>query len=399
MELINANTRTTIMLCIIALIVAMAVAIQIVRWITQPVLALNKSANALAQGEWEKRIKIWRSDELGELVKSFNSMAHQLKATFLEMQTLNKTLCQSESRLQQFLEAVPVPISIYDSTGQFYYANRTAKQLFSIERLAEVKSEELAQLYQVYLAESDQSYPIAQLPIVGSLADQTIHVDNLELRQEQKIIPVEVLSTPIFDETGKIAYAIAAFIDITERKQAQKLLADYNTMLEQQVAESTLELQAEIAKRKQAEQALQESEMRLRLLSEATFEPLVITDTRRSLKALPSLQTSTASTELLEDSDLQNALHRFATQMFSTTNTCIICQVIGEIYSLSKVIQIRLNQHTKIRGTAVLRPYKYHVQSPRFDITSKFLKLVLIQTLGLSESIIPWHKFPDFFEQ
>ncbi|ARV58970.1 hypothetical protein BZZ01_10265 [Nostocales cyanobacterium HT-58-2] len=121
-------------------------------------------------------------------------------------------------------------------------------------------------------------YPTLQLPIVRSLAGETVHVDNLELHQQNKIIPLEVLSTPIFDEFGKIVYAIAAFIDITERKQAQKLLTDYNSILEQQVAERTLELQQEIAERKQAEQALIESETRFRLLAEATFEAIAITE-------------------------------------------------------------------------------------------------------------------------
>jgi PAS domain S-box-containing protein len=282
MKEINANTHTTIVLCINALIVAVAIGILILRWITQPILALNKSALALAQGEWEKRIEIKRSDELGELAKSFNSMANQLQATFLEMQALNKALLHSESRLKQFLEAVPVGVSIHNPTGQLFYANRIAQHLLAIEtlteRLSEVKSEQLAEFYQIYLSESDQLYPSTQLPVVRSLAGETVHVDNLELHQQNKIIPLEVLSTPIFDEFGKVIYVIAAFIDITERKQAQKLTLDYNSILEQQVTERTLELQQEIAERKQVEQTLVESETRFRLLAEATFEAIAITE-------------------------------------------------------------------------------------------------------------------------
>jgi len=47
-----------------------------------------------------------------------------------------------------------------------------------------------------------------------------------------------------FDEKGDVAYAIATFQDITERKQAEKLLAGYNHTLEQQVVERTAALQA-----------------------------------------------------------------------------------------------------------------------------------------------------------
>jgi hypothetical protein len=35
--------------------------------------------------------------------------------------------------------------------------------------------------------------------------------------------------------------------------------------------------------------------------------------------------------------------------------------------------KIRLNEHTKGRGTALLCPYKYHVQSTGFDITTASL--------------------------
>lgn len=51
--------------------------------------------------------------------------------------------------------------------------------------------------------------------------------------------------------------AIAAFTDITERKQAERLLGNYNQMLEQQVADRTRELEREIIDRKRAEEAAQ----------------------------------------------------------------------------------------------------------------------------------------------
>lgn len=276
MEEINANTSTTIRLCIVALIVAVAVGILILRWIIQPILTLKESALALAQGEWGKRIKIERSDELGELVKSFNSMAEQLQTKFVEMQDLNKALLESKTRLKQFLDAIPVSISITEPTGNTYYTNRASQQLVNAELTPFVEQEKLAEYYQIYLTGTDQLYPADELPIVYSLAGQTIHLDNLEFRFPNKTIPVEVLSTPIFDESGKVIYALTVCINITERKKAEKILSDYNSILEQQVAERTLELQQEIAERKQAEQALLESETRFRLLAEATFEAIVI---------------------------------------------------------------------------------------------------------------------------
>ncbi|MGV2390778.1 MAG UNVERIFIED_CONTAM: PAS domain-containing protein [Microcystis novacekii LVE1205-3] len=46
-------------------------------------------------------------------------------------------------------------------------------------------------------------------------------MDDLEIHQGEKVIPLEVYATPVFDEKGEIIYAITAFTDISERKQAE----------------------------------------------------------------------------------------------------------------------------------------------------------------------------------
>ncbi len=79
---IEANTRTAVLLCLAALGVAMAIGILTSRWVTNPILRLNTAAKNIAKGEWDKTLESERSDELGELAKSFNSMAKQLQQSF-----------------------------------------------------------------------------------------------------------------------------------------------------------------------------------------------------------------------------------------------------------------------------------------------------------------------------
>jgi Signal transduction histidine kinase len=81
-EEIDANTRTTIWLCLAALGVALMIGILTSRWVTNPILRLNIAAKNIAKGEWDKTVELERSDELGELAKSFNSMAQQLQKSF-----------------------------------------------------------------------------------------------------------------------------------------------------------------------------------------------------------------------------------------------------------------------------------------------------------------------------
>lgn len=82
MEQIDANTRTTILLCIATLIVAIVIGILTVRWVTEPLIRLNFAAKDIAKGEWDKAVEIDRSDEVGQLANSFKDMAGQLKESF-----------------------------------------------------------------------------------------------------------------------------------------------------------------------------------------------------------------------------------------------------------------------------------------------------------------------------
>ncbi|QLE57953.1 AAA family ATPase [Nostoc sp. TCL26-01] len=146
---------------------------------------------------------------------------------------------ERESRLTQFIDAMPVGVSVHDLTGQITYANQAAFQLTGTDAIKTANIEQISAAYQVYIVGTGRIYPTAQLPIVRSLAGETLKVDNMEIHRPDRVVPLVVSSTPILNEKGEITGAIAAFQDITERKQAEKVLADYNRILEAQVAERT----------------------------------------------------------------------------------------------------------------------------------------------------------------
>jgi PAS domain S-box-containing protein len=161
------------------------------------------------------------------------------------MQALNNTLAQNETRLKAFLESVPVGIAVIDAAGRPYYANQKAIQLLGKGVMPFVTPEQISEVYQLYVAGTDRPYPAEQLLIVRALNGEQASTDDVEIHQGNRIIPIESWGTPIFDDDGNVIYAIAAFQDITERKQAERVLADYNQMLKQQVDERTIELAQE----------------------------------------------------------------------------------------------------------------------------------------------------------
>ncbi|MEG5049754.1 MULTISPECIES: AAA family ATPase [unclassified Microcoleus] len=183
-------------------------------------------------------------------------------ATAIENARLYSKLRESESKMTQFLEAIPVGVAVADTSGRPYYFNQRATQLLGKDIDPSVTPHQIAQEYQIYLAGTDQKYLTERMPIIRAIRGERTRVDDMEIHRNNTTIPIEVWATPVFDEQGNVTYAIATFQDITERKQAEKLLADYNRILEQQVAQRTAALQ-------KSEAELRDREQELRLITDA----------------------------------------------------------------------------------------------------------------------------------
>lgn len=85
MAQIEANTRTTILLCLVALGGAIAIGILTTRLITQPILHLIQASSKLANGHLDQRVnsRYWLEiEEINTLENSFNSMVEQLQEAF-----------------------------------------------------------------------------------------------------------------------------------------------------------------------------------------------------------------------------------------------------------------------------------------------------------------------------
>lgn len=157
-------------------------------------------------------------DEQNAKLQQVNQTLAQLNR---EQAALIAKLHENESRLRQFLEAMPVGVTVLDGEGKLCYINQKAKEVFGKGILPNTCVDDLSEVYQIYQAGTNQEYPSENLPIVQALKGEIATADDLEVHQGGKIIPLEVWATPIYDAKGKITYAINAFQDITERQKAE----------------------------------------------------------------------------------------------------------------------------------------------------------------------------------
>jgi diguanylate cyclase (GGDEF)-like protein len=82
MEQIQANTRMTIYLCILAGGLALGMGTLTARWISQPMLRMSKAAAAIADGDLTQQAEMTGIVEFNHLAQSFNRMSHQLQDSF-----------------------------------------------------------------------------------------------------------------------------------------------------------------------------------------------------------------------------------------------------------------------------------------------------------------------------
>ncbi|MEP6487804.1 ATP-binding protein [Microcoleus vaginatus GB2-A3] len=113
MAQINANTRTTILLCLGALVVTTILGLFTSRWITKPILQLQKASQAISFGQLDQTLQVQGISELESLADSFNQMAGQLKTSFIELES------RVEERTAELKEAKQVADSANQAKSEF----------------------------------------------------------------------------------------------------------------------------------------------------------------------------------------------------------------------------------------------------------------------------------------
>jgi signal transduction histidine kinase/class 3 adenylate cyclase/CheY-like chemotaxis protein len=97
-----ARTRiaSAFALCSIAIALIATSGILTARWIVRPIRHLNASARNLARGKWNEVVPVERTDEVGELARSFNLMAKKLRSSFAALERQNSDLHRLNRELQ-----------------------------------------------------------------------------------------------------------------------------------------------------------------------------------------------------------------------------------------------------------------------------------------------------------
>ena len=220
MEQINTNTRNTILLCLVALVVAIALGIYTSRWVTRPILRVSQASNELAQGNLGQHVEASPIIEINKLADSFNGMAGQLKYSFASLETKNEELRIAEENYRSIFENALDGIFQSSLQGRFINVNSALANIYGYESPTEM-IESITNI-------SEQIYVDPETKIkFQEILDKQGTAKNFEYQsycKDRSIIWTQIDARVVKDINNNVIYYEGLVQDISDRKRRENEL-------------------------------------------------------------------------------------------------------------------------------------------------------------------------------
>ena len=125
-----------LMMTSLALFASCWLALHLSKQVTKPVEALADAMEAIASGDYAHRVKESATEELGELVRSFNHMAGDLEDSrravehsTVQLSAANTALEARRGELETMLETIPNGVATLDADRRIVLANRALSEM------------------------------------------------------------------------------------------------------------------------------------------------------------------------------------------------------------------------------------------------------------------------------
>ncbi|MDW5267261.1 MULTISPECIES: PAS domain-containing sensor histidine kinase [Acidobacteriaceae] len=132
----NLYMSLLLMMTILALFASSWLALHISKQVTRPVEALGDAMEAIAAGDYAHRVDEGATEELGELVRSFNHMAADLEGSrravehsTVQLSAANAALEGRRSELETMLETIPNGVATLDADRRIVLTNRALSEM------------------------------------------------------------------------------------------------------------------------------------------------------------------------------------------------------------------------------------------------------------------------------
>jgi len=218
-----------LLLTVVVLFASTWLALLLSKLVNRPVAALAAGTEAISKGQLDYRVDIRATDELAELVQSFNSMAeqlessrHQIEASNRDVSAANEALESRRRYIETVLESIPTGVISIDAERRVTLANAAFSRMFYLERSEYVSP---ASLVNLPLREVLPAEVLADLEPLLRRADRMgITAANMELALPRVQLNVAVTVSALSHAAEGLGYVLV-FEDLSDLLRAQKQAA------------------------------------------------------------------------------------------------------------------------------------------------------------------------------
>ena len=212
---------TLTLVLMLAMLSALAIAFVLSRRLTQPLTVLAEGTRAIASGDYSKMLPEHGKDELGVLVKSFNSMTRQLDDATKASERNRARVEAARGYLETILAHLSSGVLAMNEKGELRTFNLIASNILGLN-LAQFENKPFTQISQ------SQTFLVEFVQLLQSHFDLTKNKDQekqeltkqLEIIRPQgkQLLLVRATRLPISAGSG----FVVVFDDITSMAQAQR---------------------------------------------------------------------------------------------------------------------------------------------------------------------------------
>ena len=226
-----------LLLTVVVLFASTWLALLLSKLVNRPVAALAAGTEAISKGQLDYRVDIRATDELAELVQSFNSMAeqlessrHQIEASSRDVGNANEALERRRRYIETVLESIPTGVISIDAARHVTLANAAFSRMFYMVLDSDERSEYVspATLVNLPLRDVIPADVLADLEPLLRRADRMgITAANMELALPRAQLNVAVTVSALrhaADAAEGLGYVLV-FEDLSDLLRAQKQAA------------------------------------------------------------------------------------------------------------------------------------------------------------------------------
>jgi two-component system, NtrC family, nitrogen regulation sensor histidine kinase NtrY len=218
-----------LLLTVVVLFASTWLALLLSKLVNRPVAALAAGTEAISKGQLSYRVDIRATDELAELVQSFNSMAEQLESSRRQIEAssrdvgaANEALESRRRYIETVLESIPTGVISIDASRRVTLANAAFSRMFYLERSEFVSPSDLVNLRLRDVLPADV---LADLEPLLRRADRMgITAANMELVLPRTKLNVAVTVSALSHAAEGLGYVVV-FEDLSDLLRAQKQAA------------------------------------------------------------------------------------------------------------------------------------------------------------------------------